>query len=128
MTAGYIDRITQQRLDHELSAAARGFADWDANALVLRYGAYRAHDIAALFSGDLSAALARIAAPVLLLPSASDRLVSSGGAKRIRDGVKQAVYAEIPGDLGHSAIRAAPETAAWDFIDARIRAFLANPK
>jgi homoserine O-acetyltransferase len=128
VTAGYIDRITQQRLDRELADAARSFADWDANALVLRYGAYRAHDLAAPFSGDLGAALARIAAPVLLLPSASDRLVEVAGAKRIREGVKQAVYAEIPGDLGHSAIRAAPETAAWDFIDARIRAFLADPK
>jgi homoserine O-acetyltransferase len=128
VTAGYIDRITQQRLDHELAAAARSFANWDANALVLRYGAYRAHDVAAPFSGDFSAALARIAAPLLLLPSASDRLVSVGGAKRIRDGIKQAAYAEIPGDLGHSAIRAMPETAAWDFIDARIRTFLANLK
>lgn len=128
VTAGYIDRITQQRLDRELAQAARSFADWDANALVLRYGAYRAHDLAAPFNGDLGGALARVVAPVLLLPSAGDRLVGVGGAKRIRDGVKQVVYAEIPGDLGHSAVRAVPETAAWDFIDARIRAFLADLK
>jgi homoserine O-acetyltransferase/O-succinyltransferase len=125
VSASYVDRITPQRLDQELEAAARSFATWDANALVLRYGAYRGHDIAAAFNGDMAAALARIAAPVLLLPSASDRLVGVAGAQRIRDGVQHAIYAEIPGDLGHRAIAAAPETAAWDLIDERIRAFLA---
>jgi homoserine O-acetyltransferase/O-succinyltransferase len=125
VSASYVDRIAPQRLDQELEAAARSFAAWDANALVLRYAAYRGHDIAAAFNGDMAAALTRITAPVLLLPSASDRLVGVAGAQRIRDGVQHAVYAEIPGDLGHRAIAAAPETAAWDLIDERIRAFLA---
>jgi homoserine O-acetyltransferase len=128
VSAAYIDRIAPQRLDRELEAAARSFAAWDANALVLRYGAYRTHDIAAPFQGDTATALARVAAPVLLLPSASDRLVGVGGAQRIRDGVQHAVYREIPGDLGHRAIAVAPESEGWDFIDARIRGFLADPK
>lgn len=128
VSAAYIDRVAPQRLDREVEATAQSFAGWDANALVLRYGAYRAHDIAAPFNGDMAAALARVTAPVLLLPSATDRLIGGAGAKRIRDGVQHAVYAEIPGDLGHRAVRVAPEGAAWDFIDARIRAFLADLK
>lgn len=128
VSAAHIDRIKPQQLDREVEETARSFAGWDANALVLRYGAYRAHDIAAPFHGDLAAALTRVSVPVLLLPSASDRLVETGGAQRIRDGVQHAVYAEIPGDLGHRAIVVAPETAAWDFIDARVRSFLAGVK
>jgi homoserine acetyltransferase len=128
VSAAYIDRIAPQRLDQEVEAAAQAFAGWDANALVLRYGAYRAHDIAAPYKEDMHAALSRIAAPVLLLPSTSDRLIAGQGAKLIRDGVQHAVYAEIPGDLGHRAIRVAPEGAAWDFIDERIRAFFATLK
>lgn len=128
VSAAYIDRIVPQRLDRELEALARSFGEWDANALVLRYGAYRAHDITAPFKGDMVAALGKVAAPLLLLPSASDRLVGTAGAQRIRDGVQHAFYAEIPGDMGHRAIAVAPESAAWDFIDSRIRSFLAGLK
>jgi hypothetical protein len=56
----------------------------------------------------------------------SDRLLGLDGARRIRDGVKHAAYAEIPTDLGHHAGRAAPETPEGDFIDHQIRAFLAK--
>ena len=53
-------------------------------------------------------------------------LLGLDGARRIRDGVKHATYAEIPTDLGHRAGRAAPETPEGDFIDQQIRAFLAK--
>jgi homoserine O-acetyltransferase len=128
VSAGYLDRTSPNRVAKELEQTARSFGEWDANALVLRYGAYRAHDIGVPFRGDVAAALARIEAPVLLLPCASDRLVGTAGAQRIRNDVKQAVYAEIPGDLGHRAIRALPETAEWDFIDRQIRKFMASLK
>jgi homoserine acetyltransferase len=74
----------------------------------------------------MSAALAQITAPTLLLPSASDRLLGLDGARRIRDVVKQASYAEIPSDLGHRAARPAPGTPEDEFIDRQIRAFLAK--
>jgi homoserine acetyltransferase len=70
--------------------------------------------------------LSQVAAPALILPSVSDRLLGLDGARRIRDGVKHATYAEIPTDLGHRAGRAAPETPEGDFIDQQIRAFLAK--
>jgi homoserine O-acetyltransferase len=55
-----------------------------------------------------------------------DRLLGVEGARRIRDGVKRASYAEIPSDLGHRAARPAPGTPEGEFLDRQIRAFLAN--
>jgi homoserine O-acetyltransferase/O-succinyltransferase len=63
---------------------------------------------------------------VLILPCTSDRLLGLEGARRIRDGVRHASYAEIPSDLGHRAGRPAPGTPEWRFIDQQIQAFLAK--
>jgi len=128
VSASYLDRVSPNRVAKEIEDVARSFASWDANALVLRYGAYRAHDVGVPFHGDIGVALARVEAPVLLLPSTSDRLVGTGGAQRLANGVKRAVYEEIPGDLGHRAIRALPETAEWDFVDRQVRKFFASLK
>jgi len=122
----YLDGLPARRLAKEIDESARAFGNWDANSLVLRYGASRAHDVSAPFGGDISAALAEITAPTLVLPSASDRLLGLDGARRIRDGVKQASYAEIPSELGHRAARPAPGTPEGEFIDRQIRAFLAK--
>jgi homoserine O-acetyltransferase/O-succinyltransferase len=122
----YLDRIPAKRLAKDVEDSARAFGNWDANSLVLRYAASRAHDISAPFGGDMSAALSQITAPTLVLPSATDRLLGLDGARRIRDGVKQASYAEIPSDLGHRAARPVPGTAESDFIEGQIRAFLAK--
>jgi homoserine O-acetyltransferase/O-succinyltransferase len=126
VSAPYIDHLSAKQLAKEQEESARSFANWDANSLILRYAASRAHDVSAPFGGDMSAALGQITAPTLILPSASDRLLGLAGALRIRDGVKQASYAEIPSDLGHRAARAAPGTAEGDFVDRKIRAFLAK--
>jgi homoserine O-acetyltransferase/O-succinyltransferase len=126
VSAPYLDRLTAKQLARELEASARSFGTWDANSLILRYAASRAHDVSAPFGGEMAAALGRITAPTLILPSASDRLLSIDGARQIRDGVKQAVYVEIPSDLGHRAARPAPGTPETDFIDRQIRSFLAK--
>lgn len=126
VSSAYLDRLPAKRLAKELEDSARSFADWDANSLVLRYAASRAHDVSAPFGGDMAAALAQITAPTLILPSASDRLLGLDGARRIRDGVKQASYAEIPTELGHRAARPVPGTPETDFIARQIRAFLAK--
>jgi homoserine O-acetyltransferase/O-succinyltransferase len=124
VSSPYLDRLPAKQLARELENNARAFADWDANSLVLRFAASRAHDVSAPFGGDMSAALAQVAAPTLILASASDRLLGLDGARRIRDGVKQASYAEIPSDLGHRAARPATGTPESEFIDRQIRAFL----
>lgn len=126
VSAAYIDRLSPKQLAKEQEEAARSFAGWDANSLILRYAASRAHDISAPFGSDMSAALAQITAPTLILPSASDRLLGLDGARRIRDGIKQSSYAEIPSDLGHRAARAPPGTPESEFFEHQIRAFLAR--
>ena len=126
VSSAYIDRISSHQLAEEAEGTARAFAEWDANALVLRYAAYRAHDVAVPFEGDVTAALARVTAPTLVLASASDRLIGTDGARRIRDGVKHSGYAEIASDLGHRALRAPPGTAESNFVDRQVRGFLAK--
>lgn len=126
VSAPYIDRLSARQRAKDQEESARSFANWDANSLILRYAASRAHDVSAPFGGDMSAALAQITAPTLILPSASDRLLGLDGPRRIRDGVKQASYAEIPSDLGHRAARTAPGTPEGDFVDRKIREFLAQ--
>ena len=126
VSAPYIDRLAPQELAGELEASARTFAAWDANALVLRHAAYRAHDVAAPYNDDLPAALAQLTMPTLILASASDRFVDIAGARRIRDLIPRATYAEIPTDLGHRAMRAQPDTPEGMFIDRRVRDFLAT--
>ena len=126
VSAPYLDRVPAKRLVKEVEEIARSFGNWDGNSLVLRYAASRAHDVSAPFGGDMTTALAQITAPTLILPSASDRLLGLDGAGRIRDGVKQASYAEIPSDLGHRAARPAGGTPEGDFIDRQLRAFLAK--
>jgi homoserine O-acetyltransferase len=123
VSGAYIDRSPPQEVSREVEATAQAFADWDANALVLRYAAYRAHDVSAPYDGDMEQALSRITAPTLVLACPSDRLVGIAGARRIRDGVQRASYAEIPSDLGHRAIRAAPGTPEGDFIARQIQGF-----
>ena len=49
--------------------------DWDANSMLWRYLASRNFDASKPFGGDMMKALARIKAPVLLLPSMSDRTI-----------------------------------------------------
>jgi homoserine O-acetyltransferase len=126
VSASYIDRIPAKQLAKEIEESARSFGGWDANSLVLRYAASRAHDVSAPFGGDMAAALAQIVAPTLILSSATDRLLGVAGARRIRDGVKQAVYVEIPSDLGHRAAHPAAGTPEAELIDRQIRMFLAK--
>jgi homoserine O-acetyltransferase len=124
VSAAYLDRISAARLGKESEAAAKSFAAWDANSLVLRFAACREHNVATSFAGDLGAALGQVTMPVLLMGNASDRLIDLTGAQRLRAGLPQPSYAEIPGDLGHHAIAAAPGSPEADFIAQTIRGFL----
>ena len=124
VSAAYLDQISSTQLARESEAAARSFAAWDANSLVLRFAACRGHDVAAPFDGDLDAALAHATMPVLLLPSASDRLIGAAEGQRLRTALSRASYVEIPGDLGHRAIAAAPGSPEARFVEQALRSFL----
>jgi homoserine O-acetyltransferase len=123
VSAAYLDRISATQLGQESEAAAKSFAAWDANSLVLRFAACRGHDVATGFA-DASAALARATMPALLLSSASDRLIDPAGSRQLTGELPRASYAEIPTDLGHRAIAAPSETPEGQFIDRTIRGFL----
>ncbi|HEX3860272.1 MAG TPA: alpha/beta fold hydrolase [Stellaceae bacterium] len=125
VSAAYLNRTPPRDLAVQVENAARAFAAWDANSLVLRYAAYRAHDVAAPYGGDMKAALARITAPTLLLADPTDRLVQVDGARRIRDAIQHPTYVEIESDLGHRALRAMAGTPEGDAIGQHIRDFLA---
>jgi homoserine O-acetyltransferase len=128
VSTAYLDRLTPDAVAQESETTAKSFAQWDANGLVLRLAACRGHDVSAPFDGNLDEALARITMPVLLLPSASDRLIGHAGAQRLRTALAHASYAEIVTNLGHNAIVSLPGTVEGDFIDRTIRNFLAAPK
>jgi homoserine O-acetyltransferase len=124
VTADHLDRVPATQIAQESEAAAKRFAAWDANSLVWRYAACRGHDVGRAADGNIDAALASVTQPVLLMPSASDRLMSPAGARRLRAALPHATYAEIPGDLGHSALAAPPGSNEAAFIDRTIRGFL----
>jgi homoserine O-acetyltransferase/O-succinyltransferase len=124
VSAAHLDRIGPTALARESAEVAKGFAAWDANALVLRLAACRGHDVAAPFDEQMPAALTPAAMPILLLDNAGDRLVDAAATRRLRAGLPHASYVEIPGDLGHRAVSAPPGTAEGDFIDRTVRAFI----
>jgi homoserine O-acetyltransferase len=124
VSAAYLERVQGKRLGEEMEATAKSFAAWDANSLVFRYAACREHDVAAPYGGDLGAALKQIRAPVLVLSSASDRLLGLNGTRRIRDGVKHATYVEIPSDMGHRGLGEEAEPAEAAIIAREVRNFL----
>ncbi|MBV9552355.1 MAG: alpha/beta fold hydrolase [Alphaproteobacteria bacterium] len=124
VTAPYLDALSPAALAQETEVVAKNFAGWDANALVLRCAAARGHDLAGGAGGSLDAALAPVTMPVLLMPSRGDRLVDGANARLLRGKLAQARYAEIPGDVGHRGIAAAPGTPEGDFIVETVRAFL----
>lgn len=124
VSASYLERVSAKQLGDEMEATAKSFASWDANSLVFRYAACREHDVAAPFGGDMATALGQIRAPVLILASASDRLLGLYGTRRIRDLVKHATYVEIPSDMGHRGLGADAEPAEAAIIARAIRSFL----
>jgi len=124
VSAAYLERVSPKQLGEEMEATAKSFAAWDANSLVFRYAACREHDVAAPFGGDLATALKQVQAPVLILASASDRLLGLDGTRRIRDGVKHATYVEIPSDMGHRGLGAEAEPGEAAIIARAIRTFL----
>ena len=65
-----------------------------------------AHDVSGPFGGDMTTALSQIAAPILILPSVTDRLLGLDSARRIRDGIKHA--GPTVSSLSHRRLRRRP--------------------
>lgn len=98
---------------------------WDANALVIRYGASRNHDVSAPYGGDMKAALGRVQAKSLLLASQTDRTIPAYLSRELFAGLKNAQYVEIPTIRGHLGGAAPLKGSAEEaYIAEKIRAFL----
>jgi homoserine O-acetyltransferase len=124
VTDEYLEATDPEQLAGEIDAAGERFTQFDAWNLIRRYQASSAHDVAAPFGGDLSEALKRVRARVLVLPCRQDRLLGLRTAQQIAEGVRHAKYAEIDSPRGHLAwrpLRGSPETA---FITSHVRTFL----
>ena len=99
--------------------------NWDANSMLWRYFASRDFDASKPYGGDMMVALARIKAPVLLLPSMTDRTIPGYLTRELYRGLRGKVtYAEIPSIRGHSAGGAPPGTPEYAYVSERIRTFL----
>lgn len=122
----YLEALDPERLQQELQTTIDRTAAWDAWTLIRRYQASASHDVGAPFSGDIASALARVAAPVLVMPTTTDRLLGIESARQIARQVRQATYVEIPSERGHlgwRAVTGAPETT---LITQQITRFLSE--
>ena len=124
----YLDTLkTPEEYQNVLNAFVKPYTSWDAVNWIWRYTASYNHDVSQPFGGDMRAALGKIKAKGLVLPSATDRTLPKSGAQEIYRGIKDSVYVEIPSLLGHSANNAGNEQAPENvFITLQLRTFLAG--
>ncbi|MEY3666171.1 MAG: hypothetical protein RLZZ153_2353 [Pseudomonadota bacterium] len=120
----WLESLSPDMLEREIATTVHRTRAWDAWDLIRRYQASAAHDVAAPFGGNLAAALDKVRAPTLVMPSSTDRLLGVASSRAIARHVTHSEYAEISSERGHlgwRAIEGAPETT---FINQRITAFL----
>lgn len=121
----WLESLPANVLEREIATTVQRAQAWDAWNLIRRYQASAAHDVAVPFGGDLAAALGRVRAPTLVLPSSSDRLLGLASARTIARHVANSTYEEIPSERGHLGWRAIEGTPETTFIHQRVTAFLA---
>ena len=116
---------TPAAYDDALKVMARAYSSWDAVSWMWRYLASREHDASLPFGGDMKAALGRVKARALIMPSATDRVLPLFGAHELRAGIGDNVYKEIPSIMGHMAQNPADvNSSEHRFVDATIARFL----
>ena len=119
--------------DDVLAKAEAGFADnwarnWDAVGLAWRYRSSRLHDVSAPFGNNMSAALAKVTAAVLVLPVNSDRTHPMALSESMAKGLVNAkvTYAVLDSERGHVAVFAGSGTAEYKFVSDATRSFLST--
>ena len=105
--------------DAELADAASALPDnwlsnWDALDLIYRYRAATKFNYADVTDGDIAAAAAQIRCPALLLPSATDQLVSVNEVRSFSESLPLGHCEAIETQLGHGAALAKPGTSEHD--------------
>lgn len=124
VTDDHLEGLSAQALERELAASGERFARWDAWSLIRRYQASSGHDVSAPFGGDLARALAEVRARTLIMPSATDRLLGTEGARAIARHVHGARYLEISSRCGHFGWRPIAGSSEAATISREIAAFL----
>ncbi len=99
-------------------------ASWDAWNFIRRYQASVAHDVSVPFGGDMQRALGSVRTPLMVMPSASERLLDPDSAREIAHCAPHATYQEIPSSFGHLAWRANPGSTETDFVTQAVTQFL----
>ncbi len=122
----YLRRLTDDaEYDKAKMAFGEGWARlWDANTLLWRYKASRNHDAAKPFGGDMTAALARIRVPALIMPSTSDRTVPAYLTDELVNGLHKVTYAPIQSERGHLAYLQGEGTPEYEHVSAGTKSFL----
>ena len=125
--------LESKRTPHEYTEAlmvmAEAFVKWDAVSWMWRYLASREHDASMPFEGDMRKALRQVKAKALVMPGATDRVLPTFGARELHEGLANAVYVEIPSNLGHVAqnpLGIDSDTPEHRFVGAAIATFLAS--
>ncbi len=118
---------TKEEYQAGLMQFADAYATWDARNWMYRYFASRDHDVSQPFGGNMAAALGRIKAKVLIMPSASDRLIPAVNAQELQKGIQVSKYVEIPSILGHLAYFPASDSAPeYAFLSKYVSEFLGD--
>jgi homoserine O-acetyltransferase/O-succinyltransferase len=99
---------------------------WDAQSMIYRYHASVSHDVSRPYGGDMKAALSRVTANVLVIPSKTDRTVPAYLTQELVSGLKNVTLAEIPSIKGHIACCQPEGTPEYEFVSGKIKDLLAN--
>lgn len=124
VTDDYIAQSPRDVLEREIGGTVERAAQWDAWNFVRRYQASAGHDVSVPFGGDLRAALSRVRARTLVMPTSTERLLGLQTARDIAAHVPCSQYVEVPSDRGHLGWRAVPGAPETQFIASHIRQFL----
>ncbi len=124
VTDAWIEQLSPAQLEAEANKTIERATQWDAWDFVRRYQASASHDVSQPFGGDMASALARVIAPTLVLPSATDRLLSVESARQMARRIRHATYAEIPSARGHLGWRAVENSPETSFINDQATHFL----
>ena len=102
----YLERVALADIEHEIAVSAERTAAWHYWDYLKRYQASASHDVSLPFGGDMAAALERVQARTLLVPTSSERLLGAASAGELQRGIRGARLAGIQTDRGHLGWRA----------------------
>lgn len=125
-TDAYLRTLTTEAAYQEARAAFAGprATAWDANSILWRYNASKHHDVSKPYGGDMKAALARVTARALIVAGQDDRTIPAYLTREMYEGLKDAVWSEVPSDKGHLATAQPPGTREHTFVAHHTKAFI----